>query len=101
MPTIKPGQRLQSQACDTQVMIIKGAGEIDLRCGGVDMTDIQASIQPSGCLESYDTGTLMGKRYVNADATLELLCTKPGQGSLSLETMLLTIKATQALPSSD
>ena len=37
-------------------------------------------------------GTQMGKRYVDADDTIELLCTKPGEGSLGLGDALLTIK---------
>ena len=46
-------------------------------------------------------GTQMGKRYVDADDTIELLCTKPGEGSLGLADALLTIKESKPLPASD
>ncbi len=46
-------------------------------------------------------GTALGKRYVNEAGDLELLCTKPGDGSLGVGDELLTLKEAKALPSSD
>ena len=46
-------------------------------------------------------GTQIGKRYVDADGVLELLCTKPGEGSLSCDGDELGIKGAKPLPSSD
>ena len=46
-------------------------------------------------------GTQMGKRYVDAGDSIELLCTKPGDGSLGLGDDLLTIKESKPLPASD
>ena len=46
-------------------------------------------------------GTQIGKRYVNEAGDLELLCTKPGDGSLALSGAELTIKGAKPLPSSD
>jgi hypothetical protein len=43
----------------------------------------------------------MGKRYVTADGTIELLCVKPGKGSLALNGVALQIKEAKPLPSSD
>ena len=43
----------------------------------------------------------MGKRYVNPEETLELLCTKPGTGSLGVGDTLLEIKESKPLPASD
>jgi hypothetical protein len=51
--------------------------------------------------EVFMAGSLIGKRYVNESAGIELLCTKGGTGSLAYEDQPLTIKQTQALPSSD
>ena len=51
--------------------------------------------------EGADGGTLMGKRYVNPEETLELLCTKPGAGSLGVGDTLLEIKESKPLPASD
>ena len=50
---------------------------------------------------AYELLTQMGKRYVDADDTIELLCTKPGEGSLGLGDALLTIKESKPLPASD
>jgi hypothetical protein len=46
-------------------------------------------------------GTLLGKRYVDADQILEVLCTKPGDGSLSVGDEPLQVKEAKPLPASD
>ena len=46
-------------------------------------------------------GTQIGKRYVNEAGDLELLCTKPGEGSLASGGTALTLKSAKPLPSSD
>ncbi len=46
-------------------------------------------------------GTLLGKRYVNEAGDLEVLCVKPGEGSLGSGDALLTLKEAKPLPSSD
>jgi len=48
-----------------------------------------------------DGGTLLGKRYGDADLGLEILCTKPGRGSLSLHEVPLMVKEAKPLPASD
>lgn len=47
------------------------------------------------------TGCEVGKRYVNADETLELLCVKAGDGTLAADSGQLLIKGSKNLPSSD
>lgn len=98
---LKAGGRFKSAVCDTQVMVIKApAGEFELRCGGADV--IAPTATGAGDIDAaLSGGTLMGKRYVNADESLELLCTKGGTGSLSLDGALLEIKQAKQLPSSD
>ena len=46
-------------------------------------------------------GTALGKRYVNADESLEILCTKAGEGSLGANGTLLSLKEAKPLPASD
>jgi hypothetical protein len=46
-------------------------------------------------------GSLLGKRYVDEASGLEVLCTKGGEGSLSINNKLLTLRVTNPLPSSD
>ena len=75
---------------------------MDIRCGGVPMVDPTGSIpdDPSP-LDAAMNGTQMGKRYVDADDTMELLCVKPGAGSMSVGDTLLVEKSAKSLPSSD
>ena len=46
----------------------------------------------------FDAGTLMGKRYVTEDESLELLCTKPGAGSLAARRRTAERQGRQAAP---
>lgn len=50
---------------------------------------------------AHAEGTLLGKRYVNEAGDLELLCIKPGDGSLAVDDAALVLKEAKALPSSD
>ncbi len=50
---------------------------------------------------STASGTLLGKRYGDRGPGLELLCTKAGEGSLSLGDEPLPLKDAKPLPSSD
>lgn len=98
--TLKAGSRYKSAVSDVQVMVVKApAGEYRLQCGGADMlaANAAAAVFPA----SVDGETLIGKRYVNADESLELLCTKGGKGALSLGNAALDIKQAKQLPSSD
>lgn len=98
--TLKAGARFKSAVSETQMMVIKApAGEHDLRCGGVAMI---AAAAPGGAADAgVDGEALIGKRYVNADESLEMLCTKGGKGVLSLNGVALEIKQAKQLPSSD
>ena len=102
MATLKAGSRLKSAVCDTQVMVIAApAGDVALTCGGAAMLDAAANA-PRGALDpEHKSGTQIGKRYVNDDGSLELLCTKPGEGALAAAGARLKLKEAKALPSSD
>ena len=101
MPSLKPGSRFTSSVCTTQVIVVKGAGEVDLRCGGAPMLAAGAAADGSLPAEGASGGTLMGKRYVDPDETVEVLCTKPGDGSLGIGDALLDLKEAKPLPASD
>lgn len=103
MARLKTGTRLKSAVCNTQVMIVAAPdADVDLACGGQPMIDAAAT-SPAGAVISPDAakGTVLGKRYVNADGKLELLCIKPGEGSLSVAGEALVLKEAKPLPSSD
>jgi hypothetical protein len=99
----KPGTRLRSAVCATEVMIVAAPkGDVEVTCGGAPMAGMDAP-PASGGKPSPDAagGTQLGKRYVNEAGDLELLCTKPGQGSLACDGKPLVVKGAKPLPSSD
>jgi hypothetical protein len=96
---MKPGTRLKSAACDTEVMVIRcGTGAI--QCGGAEMGETKPETA-AALAADFSGGTLMGKRYVDADGAFELLCVKPGKGSLAVDGVALVTKDAKPLPASD
>ena len=103
MAQLKVGSRLRSAVCATEVIVIAAPGaDVDVRCGGSPMLAMGETPQPGGSVAADAAGgTALGKRYVTASGDLELLCTKPGQGSLALGSTPLVLKEAKPLPSSD
>jgi hypothetical protein len=99
---IKTGTRLQSQVCDTQVIVVRSSDSLDdLRAGGVPMVPLDAEKSADAELDpNFSDGTVMGKRYVD-DSGAELLVTKAGAGSLSIGSTPLEQKTAKPLPASD
>jgi len=103
MAELKAGTRLKSAVCATEIMVITApAGSLDLGCGGAPMIGRDESAPEGASLDaSASAGTALGKRYANQAGDLELLCTKPGDGSLALGGEVLVLKEAKPLPSSD
>ncbi|WP_102143212.1 hypothetical protein [Mycobacterium hubeiense] len=102
---IKNGTRLQSQVCDTQVIVVRAADSLDdLRCGGQPMVtlDSQEGTEKSGGAPdpAFAEGNVMGKRYVD-ETGAEVLVTKAGAGTLSVGETALRLKEAKPLPASD
>ncbi|GAA1916124.1 hypothetical protein [Nocardioides marmoribigeumensis] len=97
---LKAGQRLHSTVCDTSVVVVKGATGVDLTCGGAPLSDSAGGVAGAPA-SGHDEGSLLGKRYEDATTGIEVLCVKPGAGSIAVDGRLLTLKAAKALPSSD
>jgi len=96
----KPGTKLSSTVCKTQIMALRvPVEELDITCGGAPMQagDPAELGTPSG----ENAGTLVGKRYTDEAETMEFLCTRGGDGSVSVNGTPLGIKAAKKLPSSD
>jgi hypothetical protein len=100
---IKPGSRLFSAVCATEMIAIKApAGDAELTIGGATPVAAVAERDSAvGAADGFDGGAAMGKRYVDEAGTIELLCTKAGQGVPALAGELLQLKEAKALPSSD
>ena len=99
---LKPGMRLESTTCTTQAVVVKApADDVDVRCGGNPMVPLGTAGDRAALASELAGGTELGKRYATADGALELLCSKPGEGSLSVGEEPLPRKDAKPLPSSD
>lgn len=99
---LKAGTRLRSATDTTEVVVVKAPGEaIDLRCGGQPFVAIDTEVTPSGPAAGFDGGTQLGKRYADEALGLEILCTKAGEGSISVGETILEVKGAKPLPASD
>ena len=99
---LKAGTRLRSAVDACEVVVVKAPGEpVDLRCGGHPFVALDAEVTPQSIEPGFDGGTQLGKRYADDDLGLELLCTKAGQGSISVGETVLEVKGAKALPASD
>ena len=100
---LKPGSRWKSAVCSGEVVIVRPPkSPVRLECGGHVMLPMAAD-RPEGLSLSPDhaAGVLLGKRYFDADLVIEVLASKPGEGSLSIDGKALPVKEAKALPSSD
>lgn len=97
------GARLRSAVDETQVVVIRpSATPISVTCGGHPLVPIEDEPQPGlAIVPGHEGGTVLGKRYADADSGLELLCTKAGTAALFIDNTPLPIKAAKSLPASD
>ena len=99
---LRPGEQLASTVCATRVVVVRAPADARpvIACGGEPM--VPAASAPAAPPDSGgEPATLIGKRYVNADGTLELLCTASGTGELTSDGAPLTLKSAKPLPASD
>jgi hypothetical protein len=99
---LKAGTQLKSAVGTTEVVVIRAPDQpATLTSGGLPMVGrdedgATADIQPGS-----EGSVLLGKRYVDGAASIEVLCTKPGDGALALDGEPLEVKSAKPLPSSD
>ena len=100
MASLAAGKRLKSAVCTTEIMVIAAPdGDVNLCCGGAPMGEGDgngAALDPG-----FADGCAIGKRYVNADGSLEVLCVKAGEGSLAVGGDALAVKDAKKLPKTD
>jgi hypothetical protein len=95
----KPGLKLRGSTCATEVVVVRpAAGDVDIACCGEPMTDGEVDVPAAA--PSPD-GILLGKRYADEESGLELLCSKPGPGPLTVDGRVLEVKGPKPLPASD
>jgi hypothetical protein len=100
---LKPGLRLASTVCTTEVIVVKPpTAGVDLRCGGHPMVPKGETPPADAKLDDAQReGTEIGKRYADESSGLEVLCTKAGEGSLTIGDERLLLQGAKPLPSSD
>ena len=100
---LRPGLRLESATCDTQVVVVKApkeSADADVRCGGQPMRAVGTGGDRLP-ITTEGEATLLGKRYADDELGLELLCTQAGGGALSVGDTPLLVRGAKPLPSSD
>ena len=101
MTEIAAGKRLRSQACGTEVIVVRAPDQpVELTCGGSPMTTEPAAA-PAPPSAAAGAGAQLGKRYVDEATGLELLCTKAGSEVPVADGRELTLKTAKPLPASD
>jgi hypothetical protein len=98
---VRAGTRWRSAVCETEVVVVRAPHEgLELGCGGAALLPIDTA-RPDGAepAPGLSGGTELGKRYGGED--YELLCTKPGAGTLTVDGEPMPMKAPKSLPSSD
>jgi len=99
---LKAGARLRSSVCGAEFVVVRGIKDADVRCGG--QTLHPASAEQADKLEIDQLlaeGILIGKRYIDEESGFELLASKAGLGSLTVDGRKMNLKEAKALPASD
>ena len=100
---LKPGSRWCSAVCSAELVVVrppKTAGE--LRCGGQPLRAIaEPAVEPAAIDPALSEGVLVGKRYAEVESGIEVLVSRAGLGSLTIDGRKLAPKEAKALPSSD
>ena len=100
---LKPGSRWRSAVCDAEVVVVRSpAVPVTFRIGGTAAlpadAGLPASAEPDAALAG---GTLLGKRYADEVSGLEVLCTKAGTGTITVDGRRATVMTPRQLPASD
>jgi hypothetical protein len=98
---LRAGLQLASSVCNTRVVVVRAPadGGLELACGGAPMVEAGPG-RPAPAAPGA-AGTLLGKRYVDVEDRIEVLCTAPGTGELSYDGVAMVVKAAKPLPASD
>ena len=100
---LRPGSRWRSAVCDTEVVVVRPpAGPATLRIGGTRTLPTDAGRPPGAKPDAaLADGTLLGKRYADEVTGLEVLCTKAGSGTITVDGRRATVMTPRQLPASD
>jgi hypothetical protein len=100
---LKPGSRWRSAVCDAEVVVVRSpAVPVTFRIGGIGALPADAG-RPAGAKPdaALAGGTLLGKRYADEVSGLEVLCTRAGAGTITVDGRRATVMTPRQLPASD
>jgi hypothetical protein len=102
---MKTGQQMKSVVCSGKVIVLRAPKDqtIVLSCGGAPMVDAKSDAAQDKQVADPALlgGSIMGKRYVDQEADVHLLCVTAGEGTLTVNGRPLEIEVAKQLPSSD
>jgi hypothetical protein len=99
---LKPGMKLAAPGTTTEVVVVRPpSSPVAVTCAGVEMVDQAAGVADAPAPSGAGEDVLIGKRYLDEDSGLELLCSKAGAGPLAADGRDMSVKGAQPLPSSD
>lgn len=100
--TLKPGTRIFSAVDSTELIAVKTPPDsIALTLGGLPAVLTAEERVNAEAVDGHAGGVSMGKRYVSADGSLEVLVIKAGPSVPALDGELLELKEAKPLPASD
>jgi hypothetical protein len=99
---LKPGSRWKSAVCDAEFVVVRSPKtQVTLECGGAPVVP-HAADKPAATLSAdHSGGSGAGKRYADPESGLEVLCSKAGVGSPSVDGRPIEPKDAKKLPASD
>jgi len=93
------GTHMRSTRSTAEVVVVRATdADAVLELGGAPMAPDAA---PDGAAPEPEGALTLGKRYAAEDAGVEVLCVKPGPGSLTVGGVPLQLKSAKLLPASD
>ena len=100
---LRAGQKLHSAVCEAQFVVVRApGGDVDVAVGGTAALDHEPSADERAELDaSIGDAPQMGKRYADEEVGIELLCSRPGAGAVTVNGAVLPLKGAKPLPSSD
>ena len=100
---LKPGSRWKSAVCDTELVVVRPPkSSVSLECGGHPVIPHgEAKAGDVALSDAHAAGSAAGKRYADPESGLEVLCSKAGQGSLSIDGRPIGAMESKKLPASD
>jgi hypothetical protein len=99
---LRAGLKLQSAVSKTQLVVVRaGNADIEIACGGVMVLEDGAAPDGATLDAPIVERRKLGKRYADEELGLELLCTRAGEGALTIDGRVLPDRAAKRLPSSD